>query len=190
MYLFLDIFLTFISYTIIPFFVFFRRKEKFDYKTKNIIIILNSVFISIFYISLRFALNFDEPIRSFTPAFLYYFVNIAIWNSNIIKNNKKIDFNKILKYIIPTVLIIDCLVYIIIFTINIRNNLDISNMPDAFTIPTHSGIWTTINTSKEYIETIKKQLIINNYILVIFMILNILSLSFMVNYIFKNKSKK
>ena len=83
------------------------------------------------------------------------------------------QISKKLIYIIPTTLIIICLIYIIIFTINIEGNLDTSSMESAFAIPTQGGIWTTISTSKEYINVIKNQLIINNYILVLFIILNI-----------------
>ena len=78
MYLFLDILSTFVAYTIVPFIIFFKQKDNFDNKTKNIILILNSIIISILFISLRIYLKFDDPIRTFTPAFLYYFINIAI----------------------------------------------------------------------------------------------------------------
>ncbi len=203
MYLFLDILSTFVAYTIVPFIIFFKQKDNFDNKTKNIILILNSIIISILFISLRIYLKFDDPIRTFTPAFLYYFINIAIWNKtstkkdNFKKNKnskrmiEKINIKTISIYIIPLLLTILCLVYILIFNNNINNKLDTSYMEDNIIIPTYNnnGMWTSLITSKGYITEIKNLLIINNYILITFIIINILTLSFIINYIIKNKQK-
>ena len=104
---------------------------------------------------------------------------------------EKINIKTISIYIIPLLLTILCLVYILIFNNNINNKLDTSYMEDNIIIPTYNnnGMWTSVITSKGYITEIKNLLIINNYILITFIIINILTLSFIINYIIKNKQK-
>lgn len=85
----LDLIITAISYLIIPFILFKRKKEGYNEKEKRKILIFNSVIIALIFIIIRILLNFEQPIISFAPALLYYYINKKIWIKTNYKNEKR-----------------------------------------------------------------------------------------------------
>ena len=113
MYLILDIIITFIAYTLVPFALFFKRKDKYEEKRKQTIIICNSIVIAIIFIIIRELLGVENSVQSFMPAFIYYIINSTIWNSKQInlpsKTKRKAKKKKMhvnLKFISTIIIII------------------------------------------------------------------------------------
>lgn len=84
----LDLIITAISYLIIPFILFKRKKEGYNEKEKRKILIFNSVIVALIFIIIRILLNFEQPIVSFAPALLYYYINKKIWIKTNYKSEK------------------------------------------------------------------------------------------------------
>lgn len=119
----LDIIITAVAYLLTPFILFYRNKKEYNEQKKNKIILFNSIVVALIFIIIRIMLNFEQPVISFAPALLYYYINKAIWlkkkekiekeekkvlHSKVNKKKKKINLEKgkILLIIIITIFII------------------------------------------------------------------------------------
>lgn len=116
----LDIIITAVAYSLIPFILFYKSKKEYNEQKKKKIILFNSIVIVLIFIIIRIILNFEQPVISFAPALLYYYINKAIWlkkKDKIEKEEKKfcilkltkkrnLEKSKILLIIIITIFII------------------------------------------------------------------------------------
>lgn len=107
-YFLLDLIITIFSYMFIPFCMFFKRSQNYTINYKQKFLIINSIIIAIGFIILRnILLPNENPVISFVPALLFYYVNYKIWTRNnldeipeekkgkkISKSLKKLNFNK------------------------------------------------------------------------------------------------
>ena len=84
----LDLFLTFISFTLFPFVRFFKKREFYTYKEIKTFNIINSVVIQLI---LAIILIMAEEKINILPAFIYYFFNQWLWTRE--KKPKK-QYNK------------------------------------------------------------------------------------------------
>ena len=84
--------LTICFYMSIPFFCFFRKKNKYTSNYINKFNIINSLIAFILDTILVFILTQDGTLVKIYPPFIYYFINNAIWQRNAItsKNEEKI----------------------------------------------------------------------------------------------------
>lgn len=96
----LDIIITAVAYLFIPFILFYRIKKEYNEQKKKKIILFNSIVIALIFIIIRIILNFEQPVISFAPALLYYYINKAIWlkkKEKIEKEEKKVLHSKVNK---------------------------------------------------------------------------------------------
>lgn len=100
MQIFSGILITAISYLIYPFFrfkIFFKNKH-FTKKRIKIELILNSIFVCTIYLILQYILYGNSLKVNFSPALLYYLINVALYknknNPQLISNNKNNIENK------------------------------------------------------------------------------------------------
>ena len=98
----LDIIITAVAYLLTPFILFYRNKKEYNEQKKKKIILFNSIVVALIFIIIRIILNFEQPVISFAPALLYYYINKAIWlkkKEKIEKEEKKVLHYKVNKKI-------------------------------------------------------------------------------------------
>ena len=83
----LDIIITAVAYLFLPFILFHIRKKEYTEKRKKKLILFNSIIIVLVFIIIRIIFDFENPVISFAPALLYYYINKEIW----IKKKEKIE---------------------------------------------------------------------------------------------------
>lgn len=113
----LDLFITIIAYSIVPFILFYKAKKEYNKKEKKKILIFNSITVAIIFIIIRIIFNDVQPVKTFAPALLYYYINKLIWFKH---SGKNIKYNKCKKrkkenliIIVATIILI---ITILIFT--------------------------------------------------------------------------
>ena len=86
----LDIIITFMAYTTVPFITFNGRNQTWTKKEIRIINLINSVIISISFYAVRNLLKIETINWNVAPAVFYFFVNNYIWLNRL----KKDSYNK------------------------------------------------------------------------------------------------
>ena len=93
--MFLGILITAISYLIYPFFKFkiICKKKYYSIERIRCELIINSVVICIAYLILQQVLTGTISVVNFTPALVYYYINVSLHKNRNKKFNKKINEN-------------------------------------------------------------------------------------------------
>ena len=79
-YLILDLAITLFAYLIVPYIKFIILKKSGTKKNIKNFILLNSIVVAILFMLVRaFVLNDKNPVRTFAPAILYYYLNYLIY---------------------------------------------------------------------------------------------------------------
>ncbi|MDY5058845.1 MAG: hypothetical protein SPF04_05215 [Bacilli bacterium] len=133
----LDIIITAVAYLFLPFILFHIRKKEYTEKRKKKLILFNSIIIALVFIIIRIIFDFENPVISFAPALLFYYINKAIWikkkekiekeekntlHSKVIKKKKKrsLEKNKILLIIVIVFFIV--VIFILTFSLIKQNS--------------------------------------------------------------------
>lgn len=82
----LDLGITILAYMTAPFIAFFRN-DKYDNKQKRKFILYNSIIVAFCFIIIRAELGYENPVISFSPALLYYYINKWVWVKREPKDN-------------------------------------------------------------------------------------------------------
>lgn len=110
----LDIIITAVAYLFLPFILFHIRKKEYTEKRKKKLILFNSIIIALVFIIIRIIFDFENPVISFAPALLYYYINKAIWIKK--KKKRSLERNKILLIIVIVffIVVISILTFLLI----------------------------------------------------------------------------